>query len=105
MLTTATLGAAAPPARGGERIAVIDLGPDAAGGAVRKQLAATVVAAGFDLVIGDGLEDALAGQNIDRDAVELAAAVGEAQRAFGALDCTATIAAATRAAAIGAMRQ
>ncbi|MDQ3367929.1 MAG: hypothetical protein M3680_21095, partial [Myxococcota bacterium] len=85
MLATTTLVAAAPTRRG-ERIAVIDLGPDPAAGAVRQQLAAAVIAAGFDLVIGDGLEDALAGRNVDRDAVEVAAALAEAQRAFGALD-------------------
>lgn len=87
-----------------ERAAVIDLGPDD-GGSVRKELLATLVAAGFDVVIGDGIEDALAGKSMDKDAVELAAAMAEAQRAFGAFDCAAALTAANTAIAIGAQRQ
>lgn len=85
-----------------ERVAVIDLGP---AGDARKGLLEAIVAAGLDPVIGDGIEDALAGQSPDKDAVELAAAMAEAQRAFGALDCAAAIEASERAIAIGAMRQ
>jgi hypothetical protein len=87
-----------------ERIAVIDLGPTA-DPAVRRQLLAGVVAAGFEPVIGDGVEDALAGEIADRDSLELGAALAEAQRAFGALDCPAAIAAGKRAAGIAAARQ
>jgi hypothetical protein len=85
-----------------ERIAVIDLGP---GDDARKDVLAAIVAAGFEAVIGNGIEDALAGKNVDRDAIELAAAVAEAQRAFGALDCAAAITASEKAIAFGAMRQ
>jgi hypothetical protein len=84
---------------------VIDLGPDAEAGAARRQLQAGIVAAGLDAVIGDGVDDALAGIALDPDGVQLAAAMDEAQRAFGALDCKATIAAATRAIELGAARQ
>ncbi len=103
VVLASSLAAAAPRAH--ERVAVVDLGPDAHDSTVRQRIAAAIVAAGLDPVIGDGVEDALAGQNVDKDAVELAAALGEAQRAFGALDCAVTITASTKAAAIGAMRQ
>jgi PEGA domain len=100
-LLLSTVAQAAPSARG-ERIAVVDLGPDdGAAQTVRAQ----IVAAGFEAVIGAGIEDALAGKNVDKDTVELAVAITEAQRAFGALDCKATIAASDKAIAIGAMRQ
>jgi hypothetical protein len=56
-------------------------------------------------VIGDGVEDALAGAALDKDSLELGAALAEAQRAFGALDCPAAIAAGKRAAGIAAARQ
>ena len=104
-LIPALLGgiAAAAPSRLHERVAVIDLGPDDA--AIRKQLATAVVAAGLDPVIGEGVEDALAGHAAELDAVGFAAALAEAQRAFGALDCPATVAAAKRAIGIGAARQ
>ncbi len=96
------MAAAAPKLH--ERVAVVDLGPED-GEIARKNLLAAVVAAGFEPVIGDGLEDALAGENVDKDAVELAAAMAEAQRAFGALDCAAAIKASDGAVAIAAMRQ
>lgn len=86
----------------GERIAVVDLGPDdAAAQTVRAQ----IVASGFEAVIGDGIEDALAGRSADKDTLDLATAIAEAQTAFGALDCGATVTAADKAIAIGAMRQ
>jgi hypothetical protein len=97
---------AAPEARGKrERAAVIDLGPAPADATVRTKLAALVVAGGLEPVIGDGVEDALAGVAADRDAVELAAAIGEAQRAFGALECAAAMKAGREAAGIAAARQ
>jgi len=86
-----------------ERVAVIDLGPDDT--AVRQQLAAAIVAGGLDPVIGDGIEDALGGLSLDPDALQLAVAIGDAQRAFGALDCKATIAASRSAIGIAAARQ
>jgi len=108
LAANAAVGAAAP--RLHERVAVIDLGdPGAAtvGDAsdVQRQLATAVVAAGLDPVIGDGVEDALAGKDVDRDAVELAAAIASAQRAFGALKCSDVTAAATQAIGIAAARQ
>jgi hypothetical protein len=72
---------------------------------VRAKLAALVVAGGLEPVIGDGVEDALAGVAADGDAVELAAAIGEAQRAFGALECAAAMKAGREAAGIAAARQ
>lgn len=95
-LGTIAAEAAPRPSKTRERVAVIDLGP-ADGGTIRARLAAAVIAAGLEAVVGDGMEDALAGEAADKDAVRLAAAMAEAQRAFGALDC----AAATTAAKIG----
>jgi hypothetical protein len=97
----ATPALAAP--RTHERAAVIDLGPGDA--AVRRKLAVSIVAAGLDPVIGDGVEDALAGQSVDPDATQLAAAIGEAQRAFGVLDCKAAVTASKTAVGIAAARQ
>jgi hypothetical protein len=76
---------AAPAApRSRERIAVVDLG-GGAGGSGRgfidagQQLQAAIVAAGFAPVIGDGVEDALAGRDTERDAPALAAAMATAE--------------------------
>lgn len=117
-MALAAAASAAPAVRGQrERIAVIDLGPGERGpgaqgpgergpGAnARTQLAAAAVAAGLEPVMGDGLEDALGGVVAERDALALAAALAEAQRAFGALDCPAAMAAGKRAAGIAAARQ
>lgn len=92
------------PRKTRERLAVIDLGP-ADGGAVRRRIAAVVIAGGFQVVTGDGIEDALAGEAADKDTVQLAAAIAEAQRAFGALDCAAATTAAHTAIRIAAARQ
>ncbi len=86
-----------------ERVAVIDLGPSDP--ALRAQLAKKLVAAGFEPVVGDGVDDALAGERVDTDAVQLAAAMAEAQRAFGALDCKAATASANQAIGFAAARQ
>lgn len=94
-----TIAIAAPR----ERVAVIDLGPADPG--VRQKLAAAIVAGGLEAVIGDGIEDALGGSSTDRDALQLAVALTEAQRAFGALDCKAAIAASRTAIGIAAARQ
>jgi hypothetical protein len=99
--------AAAP--RVHERIAVIDLG--AGSGAskgfadVQHKLQAAIVAAGLDPVIGDGVEDALAGRDIDRDTVELDAALAAAQRAFGELRCSDVTPEAEQAVGLAAARQ
>jgi hypothetical protein len=86
-----------------ERAAVIDLGPPSAD--VRRTLQTALVDAGFDPVVGDGIEDALAGLDADRDAIALAAAMADAERAFGKVDCKATYAAAATALPIIAARQ
>lgn len=98
----ASVGAAHAKPR--ERVAVIDLGPDDQG-AARQRLAATVVAGGLEAVVGEGIEDALAGRDAERDATTLASAMAEAQRAFGALDCKTVIASSTQAIGIAAARQ
>jgi hypothetical protein len=85
-----------------ERVALIDLGPD---DGTRKELLATIVASGFDPAVGDGIEDALAGVAMDKDAVALATAMADAQRAFGAFDCVAVKASAKTAIEIAAQRQ
>ncbi len=100
--TIAGVAHAAPKTR--ERVAVIDLGP-ADGGAIRARLAGVVIAAGLEAVIGDGQGDALAGVAADKDTVQIAAALAEAQRAYGALDCVAATAAAKIGVGIGAARQ
>ncbi|HEX2688255.1 MAG TPA: PEGA domain-containing protein [Kofleriaceae bacterium] len=100
-----------------ERVAVIDLGsglapqpgagPWATSGSegVQSMLQAAIVAAGLDPVIGDGVEDALAGRDVDRDTVQLAAAIAAAQRAFGNLTCSDVIPAAQQAIGLSAARQ
>ncbi len=92
-----------------ERVAVIDLGPDGAAtptdATIRQKLAAAVVAGGLEPVIGEGVEDALAGIASDRDRLALAAAMAEAKDKFGALACPEATAAANTAIAIGAARQ
>ena len=97
------VAAAAPPATRHEKVAIIDLGPGDE--QVRRELGTRVVAAGLDPMVNDGALEALAGHAADGDAVHLAAALAEAQRAFGALDCKAAVAASTTVAGIGAARQ
>lgn len=105
LIAHAAAARAAPGAKARhDRVAVIDLGPSP-DAAVRARLAAAVVAAGLEPVIGDGVEDALAGVVADRDSLQLAAQLAEAQRAFGALECPAAIAAGKQAAGIAAARQ
>ena len=98
--------APSPGAPERERIAVIDLGGASRGaGDATRQLEAAITAAGYAPVIGDGVEDALAGRDTERDAVELAAAIATAERAFGALACGEVAPAARRAIGIAAARQ
>jgi hypothetical protein len=99
-VATARTSLAAEP-RTHERVAVIDLGP----GSGDVPLAAAIVAAGLEPVIGDGVEDALAGREVDRDTVPLAAALATAQRAFGALACADVTPAAQQAIGLAAARQ
>lgn len=81
---------------------MIDLGPpnDSA-----QQLTAAIAAAGFDPVIGDGVDDALAGRDVERDAIALAGALATAAQAFGALACNDAIPAARQAIGLAAARQ
>jgi hypothetical protein len=94
---------AAAPAKTRERVAIIDLGPS--NPVVRQKLAAAMIAGGLDALIGDGVEDALAGENVDKDAVQLAAAIAQAEDAFGKLDCKLATEASTLAIGIAAQRQ
>lgn len=100
-LLAASTASAAP--RLGDRVAIIDAGP--ADEKVRSTLAAAVVAAHLDPLIGDGVEDALAGINTDRDSIALAGAMADAASKFGALACVDTIASAQRAIVIAGARQ
>jgi hypothetical protein len=86
-----------------DRVAIIDVGP--ADESVRRQLAMAIVTAGLEPLAGDGVDDALAGIDRDRDAPLLAAALADAQQAFGALACAETLAAARTAIEIAAARQ
>lgn len=103
-----------------ERVAVIDLGAVGAGPGTKpgtgpgrghgfadltQTLEAAIVAAGLDPVIGDGVEDALAGRDVERDAVQLAAAMADARRAFGELTCSDVTPAAQQAIGLAAARQ
>jgi hypothetical protein len=110
-------GAAPEPSTPGpvrERIAVIDLGSGLGSGLggpgrgftdVPQQLQTAIVAAGFAPVIGDGVEDALAGRDTERDAAALAAAMVAAEHAFGALACQVATPVARQAIGIAAARQ
>src|SRR4051794_21491724 len=100
--SVATGPAAAAPR---ERVAVVDLSPDAAPADARARLAAAIAAAGFEPSAGDGLEVALAGGDVDRDAGELATAMATAARAFGELRCSAVVPAANQAIGLAAARQ
>jgi hypothetical protein len=94
---TGASAAAAPASH--ERIAVIDLGPG------RQAMASAIVDAGFSPVIDDGVDDALAGIAVDRDALDLAAALEAAKRAFGELQCKDATASAIRAVGLASARQ
>lgn len=88
---------------------MIDLGGDTPRGSgfadVRRNINAAIVAAGFTPVTGDSVEDALAGRDVDRDGAPLAAAIADAQRAFGELRCTDATATARHAIGLAAARQ
>lgn len=101
LLAGATSASAAP--RLGDRVAIIDAGP--ADETIRNKLAAAVVAANLDPLIGDGVEDALAGIHTDRDSIALGGAMADAASKFGALACVDTIASAQRAITIAGARQ
>ena len=95
--------AVAAPATRHDRVAIVDLGPG--GGDVRRKLGAAVTAAGLELVTGDGIDDALGGDDRDADTNGASDALVETQRAFGALDCATATTAAMRAIHVGAARQ
>src|SRR5580692_1913725 len=87
-----------------ERVTIIDLGP-ADNGAARHALAGQLTGAGLVPLSDEGLAEALAGVDVGGDAAPLAAAMTEAKRAFGELDCSATLRAAREAVGIAASRQ
>src|SRR5690349_12689701 len=99
---------AAPRHRAGsgahERVAIIDLGPPD-GGAARRTLGTAVVAAGMDPLLGDGLDDALAGIDRAGDDALIAVAISAAKEAFGELDCAKASQAAREAIGLAAARQ
>jgi hypothetical protein len=101
----AVVGASAASAVAAPRlsdgVAVIDLGP----GDVRPQLNAALVSKDLEVLVGNGVEDALAGISVDRDTLALAAAMADAQSKFGALACKEATTAAQTAIAIAAGRQ
>jgi hypothetical protein len=86
-----------------EPVAVIDLGPpdDPAHRAVMQ----AAVGAGLEPLTADGLEDTLSGVVADKDAVALAAAMADAEHAFGRLDCKTAVVAAKTAIGLAAQRQ
>jgi hypothetical protein len=85
---------------------VVDLGPGGNDGKeVRQRIGTALVAAGLSPVTGDGVEEALAGQEVEGDAVELSAAIAAAQRAFGELKCSDVTPAAQTAVGVAASRQ
>ncbi|MGE5186000.1 MAG: hypothetical protein ACM31C_28285 [Acidobacteriota bacterium] len=99
------LASGAASARGShERVAIIDLGP-ADDGAARRAIGTAAVAAGLDPVLGDGVDDALAGIAQPADDATLAVAMSQAKQAFGELDCAKATAAAQLAIGISAARQ
>ena len=63
------------------------------------------VDAGLDPMMGDGVEDALAGIATDRDGLLLAAAMQDAEHAFGALNCKDAVKSARVAVGLAAERQ
>ncbi len=95
---------AAPRRTSHERVAIVDLGPDD-DGAARRAIGTAVVNAGLEPVIGDGLDDALAGISPAADDATLAVAMSQAKQAFGELDCKRTRSAADNAIGIAAARQ
>ncbi|HMG55889.1 MAG TPA: hypothetical protein VK601_20455 [Kofleriaceae bacterium] len=84
---------------------MIDLGGEARGGDVAHRLHTAIIGAGFSPVLGDGVDDALAGRDVERDAVVLSSELAAAERAFGALACGEVIPAARQAIGIAAARQ
>jgi hypothetical protein len=86
-----------------DRVALIDLGP--ADDKIHQQLEAAIVAARLEPLIGDGVDDALAGKDADRDSIALAAAMADAASKFGALACPDAIVAAQRAVVLAGARQ
>ncbi|MBV8757410.1 MAG: hypothetical protein JO257_09055 [Deltaproteobacteria bacterium] len=82
---------------------MIDLGP--ADDQAHKQILEAAVDAGFEPILDGGLDQALAGQAIDRDGLMLAAAMQDAEHAFGRLDCKDAVKAAKLAIGLAAARQ
>lgn len=83
---------------------MIDLGPPD-DGAARRAISTAAIDAGLDVAMGDGVDDALAGIAIDRDGLLLAAAMQDAEHAFGTLKCGDAVTAARTAIGLAAQRQ
>ena len=83
---------------------MIDLGPPD-GGAARRAIDQALIAAGLAPVLGDGVDDALAGIPRFEDDETLAAAMADAKQAFGELRCADVVPAAQRALGLLATRQ
>ncbi len=89
----------------GERVAIVDRGPDDA--TVRRTIVVALEAAGLVPVVDRDVTAALAGDlaGTASDAPALSGALQSAQRAFGALDCAAARVGAREAIGIAAARQ
>ncbi|CAN5769340.1 hypothetical protein BH11MYX2_BH11MYX2_39610 [soil metagenome] len=94
----------APSIARAEDVAIIDVGPTD-GGEARTRIAAALTGAGLAPLVGNGVDDALAGVDVTPDAQQLATAMARAQRAFGALDCAAATTESQQAIGISSARQ
>lgn len=82
---------------------MIDLGPP--DDQAHRAVMGAAVDAGLDPLIADGLEDALSGVAADKDGLQLAAAMQDAEHTFGRLDCKGAMTAARTAIGLAAERQ
>lgn len=82
----------------------MDLGP-ADDGTARRIVSEAAAQAGLEPVTGNGVDEALAGIAVDRDGVLLAAAMQDAEHAFGRLRCDDAVKAAKTAIGLAAERQ
>src|SRR3569623_1245067 len=86
-----------------ERVAVIDLGPSDE--QAHKQILEAAVEAGLAPILDAGIDEALSGVAVDRDGLAHAAAMADAEHAFGALKCSDAVKAARIAIGLAAQRQ
>ena len=82
---------------------MIDLGPPDE--QAHKQVLEAAVEAGLEPILDAGVDEALAGIAADRDGLMLAAAMQDAEHAFGALKCNDAVKAAKLAIGLAAERQ